>query len=364
MSSAQIRQARWQPTRWRWLGSSPRTGSRQRYGWGAVMDLPGQAQQGQFSGRSVRPRQGMPSQSQTKQFLNITGSLKENGLLRCWRQAEVGLGVRKLLRCRKQRWSLTSSAVLCSYRKYWNLPLTLPCGASFCRDNYYMSDLILPLASFTCERSGWKWQASQREGSRDAGQSLVGWNQWPHCCPRAGSLDWERLSQERVSWLRETSALRANEFCVRQADLFCSSTAVTLPLPAALAVSVALSWEESQHTFRMSHSSAPRCTQVPGSPTQCRETCPFCLSLPQVSGVGYNGEGNVYLLPSKEILKEFSNVSVGKLVEVSIKREPACPIYSHFSFAQITLGNEYGKGATLITLKWTVLMERLRVIVI
>ncbi|NXW03579.1 AT2C2 ATPase, partial [Fregetta grallaria] len=35
----------------------------------------------------------------------------------------------------------------------------------------------------------------------------------------------------------------------------------------------------------------------------------------EVSGVGYNGEGNVYLLPSKEILKEFSNVSVGKLVE-------------------------------------------------
>ncbi|XP_009559370.2 calcium-transporting ATPase type 2C member 2 isoform X1 [Cuculus canorus] len=35
----------------------------------------------------------------------------------------------------------------------------------------------------------------------------------------------------------------------------------------------------------------------------------------EVSGVGYNGEGNVYLLPSKEILREFSNVSVGKLVE-------------------------------------------------
>ncbi|NXJ08782.1 AT2C2 ATPase, partial [Odontophorus gujanensis] len=35
----------------------------------------------------------------------------------------------------------------------------------------------------------------------------------------------------------------------------------------------------------------------------------------EVSGVGYNGEGDVYLLPSKEILKEFSNVSVGKLVE-------------------------------------------------
>ncbi|NXF29105.1 AT2C2 ATPase, partial [Nyctibius bracteatus] len=35
----------------------------------------------------------------------------------------------------------------------------------------------------------------------------------------------------------------------------------------------------------------------------------------EISGVGYNGEGNVYLLPSKEILKEFSNVSVGKLVE-------------------------------------------------
>ncbi|NXY63791.1 AT2C2 ATPase, partial [Callaeas wilsoni] len=35
----------------------------------------------------------------------------------------------------------------------------------------------------------------------------------------------------------------------------------------------------------------------------------------EVTGVGYNGEGNVYLLPSKEILKEFSNVSIGKLVE-------------------------------------------------
>ncbi|NXS65602.1 AT2C2 ATPase, partial [Pandion haliaetus] len=35
----------------------------------------------------------------------------------------------------------------------------------------------------------------------------------------------------------------------------------------------------------------------------------------EVSGVGYSGEGNVYLLPSKEILKQFSNISVGKLVE-------------------------------------------------
>ncbi|XP_053126371.1 calcium-transporting ATPase type 2C member 2 [Hemicordylus capensis] len=35
----------------------------------------------------------------------------------------------------------------------------------------------------------------------------------------------------------------------------------------------------------------------------------------EVSGVGYNGEGNVYLLPSREVLKEFSNISVGKLVE-------------------------------------------------
>ncbi|XP_058702037.1 calcium-transporting ATPase type 2C member 2 isoform X2 [Poecile atricapillus] len=35
----------------------------------------------------------------------------------------------------------------------------------------------------------------------------------------------------------------------------------------------------------------------------------------EVSGVGYNGEGNVYLLPSKEILKDFSNISIGKLVE-------------------------------------------------
>lgn len=35
----------------------------------------------------------------------------------------------------------------------------------------------------------------------------------------------------------------------------------------------------------------------------------------EVSGVGYNGEGNVYLLPSREVIKEFSNISVGKLVE-------------------------------------------------
>uniref|UniRef100_A0ACB8EA90 Calcium-transporting ATPase type 2C member 2 n=1 Tax=Sphaerodactylus townsendi TaxID=933632 RepID=A0ACB8EA90_9SAUR len=35
----------------------------------------------------------------------------------------------------------------------------------------------------------------------------------------------------------------------------------------------------------------------------------------EVSGVGYNGEGSVYLLPSKEVIKEFSNISVGKLVE-------------------------------------------------
>ncbi|KFV70397.1 Calcium-transporting ATPase type 2C member 2, partial [Dryobates pubescens] len=35
----------------------------------------------------------------------------------------------------------------------------------------------------------------------------------------------------------------------------------------------------------------------------------------EVSGVGYNGDGNVSLLPSKEVLKEFSNISVGKLVE-------------------------------------------------
>lgn len=38
----------------------------------------------------------------------------------------------------------------------------------------------------------------------------------------------------------------------------------------------------------------------------------------QVSGVGYSGEGTVYLLPSKEVIKGFSNVSVGKLVEVSV----------------------------------------------
>uniref|UniRef100_A0A8C2R6M1 Calcium-transporting ATPase n=1 Tax=Capra hircus TaxID=9925 RepID=A0A8C2R6M1_CAPHI len=35
----------------------------------------------------------------------------------------------------------------------------------------------------------------------------------------------------------------------------------------------------------------------------------------EVSGVGYNGSGTVCLLPSKEVIKQFSNVSVGKLVE-------------------------------------------------
>ncbi|TFK08916.1 purpurin [Platysternon megacephalum] len=35
----------------------------------------------------------------------------------------------------------------------------------------------------------------------------------------------------------------------------------------------------------------------------------------EVSGVGYSGKGSVCLLPSKEVVKEFSNVSVGKLVE-------------------------------------------------
>ncbi|KAM3828960.1 calcium-transporting ATPase type 2C member 2 isoform 3-T3 [Vipera latastei] len=35
----------------------------------------------------------------------------------------------------------------------------------------------------------------------------------------------------------------------------------------------------------------------------------------EVSGVGYNREGNVCLLPSKEVIKGFSNISVGKLVE-------------------------------------------------
>uniref|UniRef100_A0A8C9GTI1 Calcium-transporting ATPase n=1 Tax=Piliocolobus tephrosceles TaxID=591936 RepID=A0A8C9GTI1_9PRIM len=35
----------------------------------------------------------------------------------------------------------------------------------------------------------------------------------------------------------------------------------------------------------------------------------------EVSGVGYDGQGTVCLLPSKEVIKEFSSVSVGKLVE-------------------------------------------------
>lgn len=40
---------------------------------------------------------------------------------------------------------------------------------------------------------------------------------------------------------------------------------------------------------------------------------------PQVSGVGYNGKGTVCLLPSKKVIKGFCNVSVGKLVEVSVR---------------------------------------------
>uniref|UniRef100_A0A2K6S2A3 Calcium-transporting ATPase n=1 Tax=Saimiri boliviensis boliviensis TaxID=39432 RepID=A0A2K6S2A3_SAIBB len=38
----------------------------------------------------------------------------------------------------------------------------------------------------------------------------------------------------------------------------------------------------------------------------------------EVSGVGYDGQGTVCLLPSKEVIKEFSNVSVGKLVEMDL----------------------------------------------
>ncbi|XP_040299173.1 calcium-transporting ATPase type 2C member 2 isoform X2 [Herpailurus yagouaroundi] len=38
----------------------------------------------------------------------------------------------------------------------------------------------------------------------------------------------------------------------------------------------------------------------------------------EVSGVGYNGKGTVCLLPSKEVVKEFNNVSVGKLVEMGL----------------------------------------------
>lgn len=73
--------------------------------------------------------------------------------------------------------------------------------------------------------------------------------------------------------------------------------------------------------------------------------------------MGYNGEGNVHLLPSKEILKEFSNVSVGKLVEVSVNYEPASPSCIQCSFAQITLGYEWGKKATFVTLERIVLLE-------
>lgn len=72
--------------------------------------------------------------------------------------------------------------------------------------------------------------------------------------------------------------------------------------------------------------------------------------------MGYNGDGNVYLLPSKEILKEFSNVSVGKLVEVRINYEPTFLSYIQFSFAQITLGNECGKNSHFCNSKMNCLL--------
>ncbi|XP_019490363.1 PREDICTED: calcium-transporting ATPase type 2C member 2 [Hipposideros armiger] len=43
-----------------------------------------------------------------------------------------------------------------------------------------------------------------------------------------------------------------------------------------------------------------------------------CSRKNEVSGVGYNSQGTVCLLPTKEVIKEFSNISVGKLVEVSL----------------------------------------------
>lgn len=79
MSSAPIRQALWQPTRWRWLGLWPRMGSRQRYGWGADTAFASPAQRGRFAFSSVRPRWGMLSQSQNKL-----------SLVRCWFCEEEG----------------------------------------------------------------------------------------------------------------------------------------------------------------------------------------------------------------------------------------------------------------------------------
>uniref|UniRef100_A0A8C9UVM3 Calcium-transporting ATPase n=1 Tax=Spermophilus dauricus TaxID=99837 RepID=A0A8C9UVM3_SPEDA len=45
----------------------------------------------------------------------------------------------------------------------------------------------------------------------------------------------------------------------------------------------------------------------------------------EVSGVGYNGKGTVCLLPSKEVIRGFSNVSVGKLVEGHTAQRPLLP---------------------------------------
>lgn len=36
----------------------------------------------------------------------------------------------------------------------------------------------------------------------------------------------------------------------------------------------------------------------------------------QVTGIGYDEKGTVNLLPNNEELRDFSNISVGKLVEV------------------------------------------------
>lgn len=69
--------------------------------------------------------------------------------------------------------------------------------------------------------------------------------------------------------------------------------------------------------------------------------------------MGYNGNGNVYLLPSKEVLKEFSNLSVGKLVEVSVNYEPTGPIYSNFLLHRSLWVMGEGKEATFVILKQT-----------
>lgn len=164
-------------------------------------------------------------------------------------------------------------------------------------------------------------QRRDRAVSKRAGLEQT---QWCRCCQRSASLPWAAGH----FWNHSKQVLcRTNWFLLSLKHCF----NVLLSLSAAFPLSIALrDKEELLHSLKMRifWSAAP-CTHL------AKGKFPFSLSLPQVSGVGYNGEGNVYLLPSKEILKEFSNISIGKLVEVSINY----PSYIPFAVAPITLDN-------------------------